>query len=307
MCWHGRRNYQCCPGSHSRPCRTAKGLSWDSRECPGPIAEVVLSRPSTGRVLTAGAIVLAVIAPIVDTAEHPAAAGPVAPSSTSPAARTPGFDPVTVLSQRSSRASRSAARSHSAARRAARRVAAHRAAVRPASAVVRRAARQAVVREATRIAVVRREARSRRLERARRAEVVVARRAAVKRSAVRPRRARHARSAGAASGMAAVIAYARAQIGKRYASGGDGPNSFDCSGFTKSAYARIGLRLPHSSGAQAARAHRIPRSAGRPGDLVVGPGHVGIYMGAGMMIDAGNSRTGVVYRRLYSGLSIARF
>jgi peptidoglycan DL-endopeptidase CwlO len=109
------------------------------------------------------------------------------------------------------------------------------------------------------------------------------------------------------NGMAAVLAYARAQVGKRYASGGDGPNSFDCSGFTKSAYARAGLRLPHSSGAQAARARSIPRSAARPGDLVVGPGHVGVYMGGGMMIDAGNRRTGVVYRRLYAGLRIARF
>ena len=110
-----------------------------------------------------------------------------------------------------------------------------------------------------------------------------------------------------APGMGAVIAYARAQVGKSYVSGGDGPNSFDCSGFTMSAYARAGLRLPHSSGGQAARARSIPRSAARPGDLVVGPGHVGVYTGGGMMIDAGNRRTGVVYRRLYSGLHIARF
>jgi hypothetical protein len=30
-------------------------------------------------------------------------------------------------------------------------------------------------------------------------------------------------------------------------------------------------------------------------------------MGGGMMIDAGNRRTGVVYRRLYGGLRIERF
>ncbi|WP_433372217.1 C40 family peptidase [Actinoplanes sp. CA-142083] len=106
--------------------------------------------------------------------------------------------------------------------------------------------------------------------------------------------------------MTAVIAYARSQVGKSYVSGGEGPGGFDCSGFTKSAYARIGIRLPHSSSAQAARARRISRSAARPGDLVVGPGHVGIYMGRGMMIDAGNHRTGVVYRKLYSGLQVER-
>jgi cell wall-associated NlpC family hydrolase len=107
--------------------------------------------------------------------------------------------------------------------------------------------------------------------------------------------------------MSPVIAYARAQLGKSYRPGADGPNSFDCSGFTKRAYAHAGLRLPHSARAQAARARRVSRAAARAGDLVVGSGHVGIYMGGGMMIDAGNSRVGVVYRRLYPGLHIERF
>ncbi len=54
------------------------------------------------------------------------------------------------------------------------------------------------------------------------------------------------------------------------------------------------------------RARTIPRGQARPGDLVVGSGHVGIYMGRGMMIDAGNHRTGVVYRKLYGGLRVKR-
>jgi cell wall-associated NlpC family hydrolase len=112
---------------------------------------------------------------------------------------------------------------------------------------------------------------------------------------------------GVPSRIAAVIAFARSQVGKRYVRGGEGRGGFDCSGFTKRAYARAGLRLPHSSGAQAARAQRVSRAQARPGDLVVGAGHVGIYMGRGMMIDAGNHRTGVVYRHLYSGLHVARF
>lgn len=106
--------------------------------------------------------------------------------------------------------------------------------------------------------------------------------------------------------MTAVIAYARSQVGARYVSGGEGRGGFDCSGLTKRAYAQAGIRLPHSSGAQAARARRISRAQARPGDLVVGRGHVGIYMGRGMMIDAGNHRTGVVYRKLYSGLQVER-
>ena len=118
---------------------------------------------------------------------------------------------------------------------------------------------------------------------------------------------RRIRVLGVARGMGAVIAFARTQIGKGYVSGGDGPNGYDCSGFTRRAYARAGLNLPHSSGAQAARARSVSRSRARPGDLVVGPGHVGVYMGGGMMIDAGNRRTGVVYRPLYAGLRIKRF
>jgi cell wall-associated NlpC family hydrolase len=106
--------------------------------------------------------------------------------------------------------------------------------------------------------------------------------------------------------MTAVVAFARSQVGKRYVSGGAGAGGFDCSGLTMSAYARAGIRLPHSSGQQAARARSISRREARAGDLVVGPGHVGIYMGHGMMIDAGNHRTGVVYRKMYSGLRVER-
>jgi cell wall-associated NlpC family hydrolase len=107
-------------------------------------------------------------------------------------------------------------------------------------------------------------------------------------------------------GMSAVIAYARSQVGRSYVTGGEGGNGFDCSGLTRRAYAQAGIELPHSSWAQAARARGISRRQARPGDLVVGRGHVGIYMGHGMMIDAGNRRVGVVYRKLYSGLRVER-
>ncbi|AEV89132.1 Gamma-DL-glutamyl hydrolase [Actinoplanes sp. SE50] len=114
------------------------------------------------------------------------------------------------------------------------------------------------------------------------------------------------RVSGGTGRMAAVIAYAKAQLGSRYVTGGEGRGGFDCSGLTRQAYARAGMRLPHSSRAQAARARSVARGQARPGDLVVGSGHVGIYMGRGMMIDAGNHRTGVVYRRMYRGLRVER-
>ncbi|HET6534101.1 MAG TPA: hypothetical protein VFH03_26265, partial [Actinoplanes sp.] len=95
----------------------------DSRECPGPNSEADLSRPSTRRALTAGAIVLAVIAPTVEIAERPAEAGPLPPAGPVVAA-TPGFDPIVTLAKRAPRASRLAARGPAAA---------HRAGVRPAA------------------------------------------------------------------------------------------------------------------------------------------------------------------------------
>ena len=125
------------------------------------------------------------------------------------------------------------------------------------------------------------------------------------RKTTRSTRVRKLRTGGAGK-LSAVVAFARAQVGARYVRGGEGRQGFDCSGFTKRAYAQAGLSLPHSSGAQARRARVVPRSQARPGDLVVGPGHVGIYMGRGMMIDAGNHRTGVVYRKVYRGLKVAR-
>jgi cell wall-associated NlpC family hydrolase len=135
-------------------------------------------------------------------------------------------------------------------------------------------------------------------------KTVIRTRPVVHKKAAKPKRV--VRNTAARRGMSAVTAYARAQVGDRYQRGAIGPNRFDCSGLVKKAYSKAGIHLPHSSGGIAARARTISRSQARPGDLVVGPGHVGIYMGGGMMIDAGNSRVGVVYRKMYRGLHIER-
>src|SRR6266511_179599 len=51
-------------------------------------------------------------------------------------------------------------------------------------------------------------------------------------------------------GVAAVVRYAEAQVGKPYVWGADGPGSFDCSGLTMMAWRQAGISLPHSAAAQ---------------------------------------------------------
>ncbi|MFB9360210.1 C40 family peptidase [Actinoplanes nipponensis] len=246
--------------------------------------------------------------PVLESVEPPLESLPAAAPAAAPAV----VDPQPALLARTAlRASRSAVR---------------RSTARPVAVAVR-AAQRSAQRETQKIATLRRAAQARRVAEVRAAaqrrvavrRAVAARRAAAERgsavgartrSAVRHRavpKRRTVTRVRTSMRMSSVIAFARSQVGKTYRRGAEGPHAFDCSGFTKRAYALAGLRLPHSSGAQAARARTVSRSAARPGDLVVGPGHVGIYMGGGMMIDAGNPRTGVVYRPLYAGLHIERF
>ena len=84
-------------------------------------------------------------------------------------------------------------------------------------------------------------------------------------------------------------------MGIPYAYGSSNPAvGFDCSGFTKYVYAQLGISLPHKASAQ--QASVTPVSNPQPGDLVFqrGGGHVGIYVGNGMMISALNPSRGTL-------------
>jgi cell wall-associated NlpC family hydrolase len=107
-------------------------------------------------------------------------------------------------------------------------------------------------------------------------------------------------------GVSAVLAYARAQIGKPYQWGAEGPDSFDCSGLTMMAWRQAGVYLSHYTGAQYAETARVPISDLQPGDLVFfgssgeSSHHMGLYVGDGQMIEApytgANVRYGSIYR-----------
>ena len=92
-----------------------------------------------------------------------------------------------------------------------------------------------------------------------------------------------------------VILYAAAQLGKPYQWGATGPGAFDCSGLTMMAYRAAGMYIPRTSQQQWAFGSQVPAAQVMPGDLVffagsdgtmTAPGHVGIVLGEGLMIDA---------------------
>jgi peptidoglycan DL-endopeptidase RipA len=100
-----------------------------------------------------------------------------------------------------------------------------------------------------------------------------------------------------------VIQRAGSQMGVPYSWGGGtaaGPSrgtdsgagtvGFDCSGLILYAFAGVGIKLPHYSGAQYDMGRKIPSSQMRRGDVIFyGPGgaqHVTLYLGNGQMLEA---------------------
>jgi cell wall-associated NlpC family hydrolase len=79
-------------------------------------------------------------------------------------------------------------------------------------------------------------------------------------------------------------------IGKPYVFGSDGPNTYDCSGLTKEAWATVGVTLDHYTKDQWNEGKPVSRGDLQPGDLVFFfPGslhHVAIYIGGGEVVHA---------------------
>jgi cell wall-associated NlpC family hydrolase len=78
-------------------------------------------------------------------------------------------------------------------------------------------------------------------------------------------------------------------IGRPYVFGAEGPNSFDCSGLTKIAWASAGVHLEHYTRDQLNEGTPVSRSQLQPGDLVFYYGdyhHVAIYVGGGKVVHA---------------------
>ena len=98
-----------------------------------------------------------------------------------------------------------------------------------------------------------------------------------------------------------VLGIAASLGGIYYIYGGTTTAGFDCSGFTKYVFAKVGISLPRTAEEQRQAVQSV--SDPRPGDLVFfgSPAyHVGIYAGNGMMWDSPETGSAIALRTIWS-------
>ena len=106
----------------------------------------------------------------------------------------------------------------------------------------------------------------------------------------------------------AALAYALAQVGKPYVWGAEGPNAFDCSGLMQASYAAAGVAITRTTSTQVSDGTPVA-GLGQltPGDLLfipgadgtaAHPGHVGMYAGGGVIVDAYDTSKGVILEKV---------
>lgn len=87
-----------------------------------------------------------------------------------------------------------------------------------------------------------------------------------------------------------IANYACQYIGNPYVYGGTSLTSgTDCSGFTYRVYSIFGYSLPRTSFQQRSAGKAVSYEEAEPGDLICYEGHVGMYIGGGMIVHASSS------------------
>lgn len=109
-------------------------------------------------------------------------------------------------------------------------------------------------------------------------------------------------SSGGGSGLGGSIAsYGQQFIGCPYVFGGNSlTNGTDCSGFVNLVHAHFGISVPRQSGSLAVGGRPVSDADKQPGDVVCYYGHVGIYVGNGMIVHASSERSGIRVSSMYT-------
>lgn len=102
-----------------------------------------------------------------------------------------------------------------------------------------------------------------------------------------------AASSGSSTGKA-MANYGCQFIGNPYVPGGTSlTNGADCSGFIFRIYADFGYKVPRTSWQLRTVGTEVSLASAEPGDIVCYDGHVGMYIGGGMIVHASTQKTGI--------------
>ena len=102
-----------------------------------------------------------------------------------------------------------------------------------------------------------------------------------------------AASSGSSTGKT-MANYGCQFIGNPYVPGGTSlTNGADCSGFIFRIYADFGYKVPRTSWQLRTVGTEVSLASAEPGDIVCYDGHVGMYIGGGMIVHASTQKTGI--------------
>lgn len=120
--------------------------------------------------------------------------------------------------------------------------------------------------------------------------------------------------AGSAMGQQ-IVAYAQQFLGTPYVYGGNGPNSFDCSGFVKYVFTHFGYNINRTASTQLSNGYSVEKSQLQPGDIVFfrnkgdshPASHVGIYVGGDQFIHASSDTRQVEFSSLVTSNNAKKY
>lgn len=112
-----------------------------------------------------------------------------------------------------------------------------------------------------------------------------------------------------------IVAYAEKFLGTPYVYGGNGPNSFDCSGFVKYVFTHFGYSVNRTASTQLSNGTSVSKDQLQPGDIVFfknagdthAASHVGIYIGGETFIHASSDTRKVEYSSLVTSNNAKKY